>query len=169
MMTVTEFAAVCAVMIGSVTPAFAICAGNQIDVFSCSFGAKQVELCMTPDDQSVTYRFGPKAAPELEIARSFDEITMQPWNGIGRSIWETVSVPNGQFSYAFYTSFDKFDQTLTAELEVKRKEQTLARLTCNDTDVGAGLFELDTLTMTMLEVGYCRTDTSDVLRAGPCE
>lgn len=147
------------------TPALAVCAGNQIELFSCSFGSKQVELCMTTDDQSVTYRFGPNAAPELELTRGFDEITMQPWNGIGRTIWDSVTLHSGQFSYALYAAYDKMDRTESSGLEVLRGEQGLATLDCK-TDRFA---DLDTLRLTMEQAGYCRKNTADALTANTCD
>lgn len=147
------------------TPALAVCAGNQVELFSCSFGSKQVELCMTADDQSVTYRFGPSAAPEIELTRGFDAITMQPWNGIGRNIWDRVVLPNGQFSYALYAAYDKMDQQQSGGLEVLRGEQELASLNC----AADMFFDLDTLRLTMEQAGFCRKDTADVLSAEACD
>lgn len=152
-------------MMAFAAPALAVCAGNQIELFACSFGSKQIELCMTTDDQSVTYRFGPSAAPELELTRGFDAITMQPWNGIGRTIWDRITLPSGQFSYALYAAYDKIDQTQSSGLEVLRGEQELASLTCT----GDSFSDLDTLRFAMEEAGYCRKDTADVLSAGTCE
>lgn len=158
-----------AAMMLCAAPALAVCTGNQIEVFACSFGAKQVELCMTTDEQKLTYRFGPKDAPELELTRGFDEITMQPWNGIGRSIWDVVTLPSGSFSYQLFSSFDKFEQSHVSGLEVLRGNQTLATLDCLSADADDGFFELQTLALTMQDAGYCRSDTSDALRMGPCE
>jgi hypothetical protein len=152
-------------MIPYAAPAFAVCAGNQIELLSCSFGSKQVELCMTTDAQSVTYRFGPQGAPELELTRGFDEITMQPWNGIGRTIWDSVTLHNGQFSYALYAAYDKIDRTESSGLEVLRGEQGLASLDC----IGDPFFDLDTLRLTMEQAGYCRKDTADALSTEACE
>lgn len=163
------FGSLAASMMLCAAPAFATCAGNQIEVFSCSFGAKQAELCMTTDEQKLTYRFGPKGAPELELTRGFDEITMQPWSGFGRSIWENVTVPSGSFSYVLFSSYDKFDQTHSGGLEVLRGDQTLASLDCLGNGPQDGFFDLQTLEVTMLDAGYCRQDTSDALRKGVCE
>jgi hypothetical protein len=152
-------------MMAFAAPALAVCAGNQIELFSCSFGSKQVELCMTTDDQSVTYRFGLKAAPELELTRSFDAITMQPWNGVGRYVWDSVTLPSGQFSYMLHAAYDKFEKVQSGGLEVLRGEQVLASLDCTH-DMFS---DLDTLRLTMEQAGYCRTDSIDVLTAGTCE
>jgi hypothetical protein len=159
---------VCTAVMTSAAPALAICAGNQIEVFSCSFGTKHVELCVTADEQNVTYRFGPKGAPELELTRGFDDIIVQPWNGIGRWIWEQVTLAKGQFSYALASSYDKFGQTVTGGLEVLRGDQVLASLDCAEGG-NEGAFELETLSMIMSEAGYCRNDTNDSLSMGPCE
>ena len=169
MLTVTTPATLLTMMILGTGPAMALCAGNQVEVFSCSFGAKQVELCLTPDEQNLTYRFGPKAAPELELTRGFDRVIQQPWNGIGRAIWDQIALPKGQFSYVLYTSFDKIDQTQSGGLTVMRGDQRLATLSCAMDDPQAGVFELDTVSFAMMDAGYCRDNTSDPLRMGPCE
>ncbi|WP_417243044.1 hypothetical protein [Celeribacter sp.] len=150
-------------------PVWAICAGNQEPVFACSLGGKQVELCLTPAENRVTYRFGPDRAPEIELTRDFDQITVQPWNGIGRTIWDRVSLPNGGFSYTLYWAYDKIDQVVSGGIEVARGESIVASLICEDAGEGGALFELDTLNFAMQDAGYCRFDTADALRMGPCE
>ncbi|WP_123792163.1 hypothetical protein [Pacificibacter maritimus] len=149
-------------------PAFATCAGNQSTVFSCEIGVKTVELCLTPDESKLTYRFGASTAPELELTRAFGDITMRPWNGIGRAIWEEVTIHKGQFSYAVFQSFDKTDQVMSAGLSVHRGEQVLASLSCDGEPKAQGVFELDTVTQTMMDQGFCRDGTSDPLGQGAC-
>lgn len=162
-------AVVVAVLAGHAAPALAICAGNQETLFSCSVGEKQIELCLTAVDQSVTYRFGPDHAPEIELTRDFGEISMRPWNGIGRNIWDSVTVPNGNFAYEIYWSFDKIDQQAQAGLNVLRGAHDIATLACLDAEDGSAILDLGTLSFAMQDAGFCRIDTSDPLRMGPCE
>lgn len=159
-----------AAMLACLSPmaAHAICAGNQETVFACDFGSKQVELCLTVEDQSVTYRFGPSDFPEMELTRDFDEIVMRPWNGVGRAIWDEVSVWNGDVGYALYWHYDKIDYTIGGGLTVYRQEQVLADLACDAPEEGGALFEFETLSFAMEEAGFCRSDTSEPLRQGPC-
>lgn len=146
-------------------PAFAICAGNQTAIYRCDVGSKSVELCLTPNERRVTYRFGPVDAPEIELTRDFDEITMQPWSGVGRGIWDQVAIPNGDFSYDLYWSADKIDRTVYGGVEVRRNANTVASLSC---DAG-GYFDFDTLLFAMQDAGYCRSDPIQPLSEGPCE
>jgi hypothetical protein len=149
-------------------PAFAICAGNQETVFSCTVQSKTIELCLTPLEQSVTYRFGPASAPEIELTRGFGEINMRPWNGIGRHIWNSVQLPNEGFSYELYWAFDKIEREAAAGLNVLRGEQELATVECSNIEETA-VMELETLQFAMEDAGFCRVDTSDALAVGACE
>ena len=160
---------VAAVLSVAASPVWAICAGNQETVFACSLGAKQVELCLTPAEGRVTYRFGPERAPEIELTRDFDEITMQPWNGIGRAIWDRVTIPNGDYSYSLSWSYDKIDQEVSGGIEVARGETVLASLACEDAGEGGAIMELETLSFAMQDAGFCRSATYEALREGPCE
>ncbi|PZX12542.1 hypothetical protein [Celeribacter halophilus] len=160
---------VAAVLSVAASPVWAICAGNQETVFACSLGAKHVELCLTPAEGRVTYRFGPERAPEIELTRDFDEITMQPWSGIGRSIWDRVTIPNGDYSYSLSWSYDKIDQEVSGGIEVARGETVLASLACEDAGEGGAIMELETLSFAMQDAGFCRSATYEALREGPCE
>lgn len=150
------------------TPALAVCAGNQVEVFGCDVETKAVELCLTPDDESITYRFGPAGAPELELSRDFDEVTMQPWSGIGRYLWDNVTLHNGVFSYRLSWSYDKIDQAVRGDVSVLRGDTELATLMCDTAGERSAYFDFDTLVFAMEAAGYCRSDTSEPLRAGPC-
>lgn len=152
-------------LIALASPAAAVCAGNQVPVFACDIGAKQVELCLTTDEARVTYRFGPSAAPELELTRDFDRLTMTPWNGIGRTIWDRVSIPNGAFAYDLYWAYDKVDEVTTGGIEVRRGQTVLAALDCE----AGGFYDLVTLSTAMQEAGFCRRDPADDLSQGACE
>ncbi|WP_439104211.1 hypothetical protein [Celeribacter marinus] len=158
-----------AVFVCVASPALAVCAGNQEAVFACSVGSKAVELCLTPDESRVTYRFGTAGAPEIELTRDFDEIAMLPWSGIGRSIWDRVTVHNREFSYTLSWSYDKVDQEMSGALEVARAGRVLATLACDVSGEAGTVFELDTLNFAMQDAGFCRADTAKPLRAGPCE
>ncbi|GAA3853890.1 hypothetical protein [Celeribacter arenosi] len=146
------------------SPAHAVCALNQEVIFQCLDGAKTIELCLTPSDQNVTYRFGAASAPEIELTRGFDEIEMVPWNGIGRSIWDQVTVSNGNFAYGLFWNYDKFDETASGGLQVTRGESVVARRACT----AEGIYNFDILRIAMQEAGYCRSDTNAPLTMGPC-
>ena len=161
---------VAAVLSVAASPVWAVCAGNQETVFACSLGAKQVELCLTPTEDRVTYRFGPAQAPEIELKRDFDEISMQPWHGIGRTIWDRVTIPNGDYSYSLSWFLDKIDQEISGGIEVARGETVLASMTCVDAgESGAIMGRLETLSVAMQDAGFCRSETYEALREGPCE
>ncbi|WP_417249927.1 hypothetical protein [Celeribacter sp.] len=132
---------------------------------NCTVAGKVVELCLTPNENRVTYRFGPAEAPEIELTRDFDAITMQPWSGIGRGIWDMVEIPNGDFIYELHWNADKIDRTVVGGVNVRRGEAVLASVSC---DAG-GYFDFDTLIFAMQDAGFCRSDTVDPLSKGSCE
>ena len=67
---------------------------------------KLLRVCYT--DLDVFYRFGPPdTPPELELVDPVEGIDYIPWNGVGRSIAETIWFDNGGYSYEVYAGFER--------------------------------------------------------------
>ncbi len=84
------------------------CFGNGTPLFHCTVkgGAKAVDVCLQSD--VLIYRFGaPRGAAELLLAKRVENVRMQPWNGVGRSIWEELIVDNSGYSYNISYSIDR--------------------------------------------------------------
>jgi len=96
---------------------WADCEPDKELFMACSFqNGKAVEVCT--DGNFVDYTFGrPGQRPELAISLAFQEgAEMVPWNGVGRSIWETIRLTNNDVVYEVYGGFDRqlaVDETKT--------------------------------------------------------
>mgnify|MGYP000223790568 CR=1 FL=1 len=78
----------------------ASCFGASQPLFHCTFsdGEKTVDLCL--QDDIVLYRFGATdRIPDMLLARQARGISMTPWNGVARVIWEDVTPYNDIYSY----------------------------------------------------------------------
>ncbi len=139
--------------VGLLTSPALACPGTVL--FDCPIdaGAKRLTACLTAD--GVTYAFGRSgAAPELELNRPLDQIDYVPWNGVGRSLYESLTFRNKGYGYHVWSSVDRLDleQPLTGGVVVFRGEKDLARLDC---DVGQVEAAIDLLFEAKTSVGYC--------------
>ena len=113
------------------TPALADCPGEVF--FSCQIKARTLELCLTAD--AVRYSFG-KTTPELTITANLSQVEYTPWDGIGRSMWQSVRFYNAGVSYDVWASIDKMgdagdpDNVWTGGVIVAQGQVTLAELVC---------------------------------------
>lgn len=109
------------------------CFGAGQPLFHCQAGAKVLDICLQGD--VLIYRFGaPGRSAELLLARKVEDVGMTPWNGIGRYLWEEISVRNGAYGYTVHYSIDRLAQgapKVTAGILVSKAGQTLADLSCN--------------------------------------
>ena len=134
------------------------CSTGETEIFACSFhaGRKAVSLCTTPE--RITYRYGPPGTePELVMARGYTEVSVQPWNGIGRAIWESVSFANAGHRYELGMSLDKIDAVdgrpaTGGSILIRRDGDTLADLTC---DAGSARYQGFALQDAYRDAGYC--------------
>lgn len=136
------------------SPAFAACPAGTETAFACSFssGRKAVDVCYGPE--TVSYAFGrPGRAPELTLSVPLAEVDYQPWPGIGRAIWETVTFRSGDVSYTVFGNIDRpveagTEPEVTGGIEVRRGETVLATLSCDpgtvDFAYGGGLHDAKT-------------------------
>lgn len=109
------------------------CFGTGVPLFHCRSGGKAVDLCLQGD--VVLYRFGPAGgSAELLLGRAVPDVQMRPWNGIGRHLWEEVTLFNGAYSYAVSYSVDRLAEgapQATGGVTVMRGGTALADLACN--------------------------------------
>lgn len=55
----------------------------------------------------VTYAFGPKGAPDLQISAAPGDLGYLPWNGIGTEMPEAVQFQSGDYTYEVWYSVRK--------------------------------------------------------------
>ncbi len=129
---------------------FASC--PETTVLSCPIGKKQLAVCLT--GTTATYSFGPQGRPELTLSSSVAALDYTPWNGIGRSIWETVAFHNGPTSYEVWASVDRMAENPRYEggVNVLKNGALIAQLTCNP---GSEVSDLGPLEAAKTAAGLC--------------
>lgn len=132
-------------------------------LFQCEF-ANGKTVTLTAADQGITYRFGrPGHAPELQLYRLYSEVFVTPWPGIGRTIWEEISLGNDGYTYRIWGALDKMkavedaSSALSAGLIVARGEpgqdgEELAQLDCQPGSISYDVFAFSD---TYEAAGYC--------------
>jgi hypothetical protein len=120
--------ATCVLMGLTVPPAYA----EETVLLACGF-ANGKSLSLTAHPEGVTYRFGrPGLVPELELNRPYAEVDVTPWSGVGGSIWEELSLTNGDVSYLLWGDFDRMtdDHDMSGGIIVLRGEEDVAHFDC---------------------------------------
>ena len=130
-------------------PALAACPGETL--VSCPIGANQLQVCN--EGNLLTYSFGPPGAPDLQLA-SKPELAYTPWNGIGRTMWETITFTNRNFTYEVVFSFDRLEENASPKwgVTVIDGNEIAATLTCADQ---AGNIPFDGLYDQISATGLC--------------
>jgi hypothetical protein len=146
-------------------PAFAACNGTTL--VSCPIkGTQWLEVCLNGDD--LTYAYGRIGrAPDLALREPLANGTYRPWNGIGRSMWESITFTNAEYTYEVFASFDRLDENAITEqgVSVLKNGSLVTTLTC---DPALGMTLFDNLYDQMGARGYCwNRDTFAWARACP--
>jgi hypothetical protein len=136
-------------------PVFAACEGATL--VSCPVGGNQLQVCNEGD--LLTYSFGPPGAPDLQLA-SRPEAAYTPWNGIGRTLWETITFTNGNVTYEVVFSVDRMDENTKPDwgVVVQDGDAIIANLTC---DSQADNIPFDGLYDQITTTGLCWNRESD--------
>lgn len=83
---------------GVQTSAVFACEGGMTQVLQCdTVGGKQVQICI--GDGKASYRFGPKAAPELALTQDLNDTGGSTWDGVGEYEFESIDFTNKGFTY----------------------------------------------------------------------
>lgn len=122
-------------------------------VLSCQIGGKSLQICA--DAAALSYSFGPKDQPELTLTAAMADGPVEPWPGVGGSIWETARFVNGETTYEVWISEDRNsdDHPMDAGVNVMKGDETLAALSCDTGSLtGNGVFALSDA---MAAAGFC--------------
>lgn len=97
------------VLLCTASAALAECPDGQRLFMSCLIEDRDRVVVACMNDSVASYRYGPRGAePELTLTRAFGQgATSIPWPGVGRSIWEGLTLRNGDFTYEVYGGFDR--------------------------------------------------------------
>jgi hypothetical protein len=145
-------------------PVRADCPGAALVDCPIAGSAKHLSLCLT--DDALTYEFGPPGRPELRLMRDLAGVSYTPWPGIGRTIWEDISLENQGITYAVHSWRDKMmapDQpgAQGTGLIVLRGDTPLAEMDC----AGAPYSDFLPLGEALIARGLCLDATG--WRPGP--
>ncbi len=126
------------VLMGALAPTTAAarpCTTGETVLLSCTVeeGARTLNLCLAGD--TLQYAFGPTGgAPTLEMTRIFEDVAYTPFEGTGATIYEHVTLYNGNYGYEMFTSSRlRIDPDATAEggIIVRLPNGDTQTLTCD--------------------------------------
>lgn len=106
--------------------------------FSCQIANKGRVVNLVQKGNTVAYAYGKEnATPELALTVPLASAELYAWEGMGRYQNYSIGIPNGQFLYTVYKSFDSREQVLVHGVVIEKNEKLLADLLCHpDTVVG---------------------------------
>lgn len=115
-----------------VLPAYADCNRGSTALFSCTIqkNGKRVELCDA--GATIQYTFGkPGMNPEMALSISRSQASTYQWEGFGRAMTYSVTVPNGVTEYEVYSTTDKISRSEDrAGIYVTQRGNQIAELVC---------------------------------------
>ncbi|WP_339107916.1 hypothetical protein [Thioclava sp. GXIMD4216] len=137
-------------------------------LLDCRIKGKAAQLSLTLEGGVLTYRYGPQAAPDLVLTRPVEEVTYQPWPGVGATIWEQVTLTNKGVDYSVFDFVERAVQgdevrlARGAGVDVSRGGQPLARLDC----AGTPEADFSAIGEALIAKGYCHAPDGWHLGAG---
>ncbi len=130
------------------TAANAECPQGQYDFNSCRIAGRNTEVSVCYDDDTVTYSYGPVGKPpELFLTEPIATVDFQPWHGVGKAIFESVTFYNGDYAYQVGGGFDRpFTEEEMEQgpqhfglIDISKHGKSLATLECVPDTVSFGL------------------------------
>lgn len=121
--------------LGMTAPAMAGCDKGSKVVFSClTAKGKSIEVC--DSGKTIDYSFGkPGTKPEIVVRALRKDASTYQWQGVGRAISYSVSVPNGEKTvYTAFWSADRMDEKhgIEAGVNVEISGKQVATVNCGD-------------------------------------
>lgn len=145
----------------------AACAPGEVTVLSCTAksGARVLDVCIGGDQ--ISYAYGrPGQPPELRLTEPVASVAHQPWNGVGRSIWEATTFFNPGHAYEVFISVDRMaeGQPTASGVSVQRGGAEVARVDC---DPGTDRMTLWAVSDAKQALGLCWD--MGLFAWGPCQ
>lgn len=138
-----------------------VCCGSAAaacdqNIASCTFnaGAKTLNVCLSGN--TATYAFGSaNGAPELALKAPLASLDYTPWPGVGRTIFETVTFYNADYSYEVFAGAERVPDADPpfGGILVRQGDTEVAALDC---DAGSMLWDgATTITKAKRAIGQC--------------
>ncbi|MHA3914700.1 hypothetical protein [Halovulum sp. GXIMD14793] len=137
--------------------AFADCPKEMDTFMSCQISGKPTEVAVCFDLYTVSYAYGPVGgAPDLTLSETVQDALYEPWSGVGRAIWESVTFYNDGYAYEVFGGFDRpFSEEESQQenrhfggINILKDDQPVANLECKPETVayvyGNGLYDVRT-------------------------
>jgi len=116
-------------------PVGAQCYPGETPLVACTVdqGRKVLSTCLSGREAS--YSFGrANAAPDLLLTRDVTQVDLEPWPGIGGTIWEVMVFENAGHLYRVYHAIDRTPgaaMPLSGGVEVEKAGEVIAALECD--------------------------------------
>ena len=101
-------------------------------VFLCTTEKNNKQIALFKQGDNFIYQFGSDmAAPELQLVRPSSKVIKRPWNGIGRYVWDNITLNNKEYSYTIRYSYDKMEDTTLSEVAITKNGDPLSSVKCS--------------------------------------
>ena len=108
--------------------------------FACRIANKDRVVSLVQKGNTLSYAYGKEdTMPELAITVPLASAELFAWEGIGRYHNYSIGIPNGQYLYTVYKSFDSREQVLIYGVVVEKNEKPVADLLCHPDTVSGDL------------------------------
>lgn len=100
-------------------------------VLMCTTLKGDKQIALFKQGNNFIYQYGSSmASPELQLVRPSAEVILEPWNGIGRYIWNSITIKNKEYSYTVRASYDKIEDKSFGGVTISKGDTILASVEC---------------------------------------
>ena len=131
------------------------CPNGQYDFTSCKIEGRNTEVSVCYDSTTATYSYGPVGGtPDLVLSEPIGTVDFQPWHGVGKAIFDSMTFYNEDYSYQVGGGFDRpFSEEEMEQgirrfgwIDIAKNGQSIATLECEPDTVsygfGDGIFDV---------------------------
>ncbi len=108
--------------------------------FACRIANKDRVVSLVQKGNTLSYAYGKEdTMPELALKVALSDAELYAWEGIGRYQNYSIGIPNGQYLYTVYKSFDSREQVLVYGVVIEKGDKLLADLLCHPDTISGDL------------------------------
>jgi hypothetical protein len=101
-------------------------------IFSC-VTTNNKKIAVNSFDKYIEYKFGQDLEnPELALSVPRDQASTWQWNGVGREMSYSVTVPNGAYDYIVFFLVDRIsdDHPVTSGVTIEMNQKVISTVYC---------------------------------------
>ncbi|HEY0335199.1 MAG TPA: hypothetical protein VGC74_16090 [Stenotrophomonas sp.] len=105
------------------------------DILFCCIATNGKEIRLSRSGASIDYVYGrPGVHPEIHVSKPHNEVESVQWDGIGRWMTYSVTLPVSAATYTLFTQVDRLSQTQEVEAGVLAivRGKEVARILCRE-------------------------------------